>query len=272
MRFASLVLLTLCVAVAGCSPEEDADVGTKVGAISLYDPAAVNRSLCAAPAIPFPNNALFASSTSATGLTTDTTLNIPSTASTAVAANLTDGFSTTGSAFFDVVGIIDYNTIADGLVILETDSDPLTAGAQPAILQLGVDYTVQPSVAMAQASGTGGCALDALVNTGPARFLPVYQQRSRVLIEPLRPLNPSTTYIVAVTKGLKSASGVSVAPSEFFPVVNGTAAICDRTASDPALIDCSDPNAPADAAARLNAPVLNVMTAPTINPATGTPV
>jgi len=269
MRLSALLVLSLCAAVAGCDkPEDTGDVGIKAGAVSLFDPAAVNPALCSSAAIPFPNNALFASSTSPTGITTDTTLNIPSTASTAVAANLTDGFSTTASAFTDVVGLIDYASVAEGLIVLEADADPR-------ILQLGVDYTVQPSVAMGQASGTGGCPLDAsgLTNASPARFLPIFQQRSRILIEPLHPLNPSTTYIVAVTKGLRAASGVPVAPNEFFPLVNSDTAICDLAGTSADLLDCDDPAALADAAARLDAPILNVMGAPMPDPLGGpTPI
>jgi hypothetical protein len=279
MRRSALLILSLCVAVVGCDKAEDPETSTLVGAVSLFDPTAVNPSLCGAPAIPFPNNALFASGTSATGLTTDTTLNIPSSASTALAANLTDGWSTTASAFFDVIGLVDAASAAAGVVILETDSDPATAGAQPAIMQVGVDYTLQPSIAMGQASGTGGnCALDTFfppvipTNPGNARFLPIAQQRTRILIEPLRPLNPSTTYIVAVTRDLLSAQGAPVTPNEFFPIVNSANPICDRAGTNADLIDCSDPAAPADAAARFNAPVLNIMTAPTLDPTSGTPV
>jgi len=264
MRRLVLGLALCCAALAGCDKAEDDENATKVGAVSLFDPAAVNPSLCAAPAVPFPNNAFFAAAT-ASGVTADTTLSIPSSASTAVAANLTDGFSTTASAFTDIIGLIDQNSIDDGLIVLEAD-------ASPRILTLGVDYTVQPSIAMGQVSGTGGCALDPNVNTSSSRFLPIAQQRTRILIEPLKPLNPSTTYIVAVTRGLKSAAGAPVTANEFFPIVNSDQAICDRTGTNAGLVDCSDPAAPADAAARLNAPVLNVMTAPTLNPANGQPV
>jgi hypothetical protein len=251
-----LVVLSLCLAVAGCDKAEDG-VTSEIGVISLFDPAAVNPSLCGAPAIPFPNNALFADGTQATGLTTDTTLNIPSAASTAVAANLTDGFSTTASIFTDVLGSVDLASTADGLIVLEAD-------ATPRILAPGIDYTVQSSTAMAQVSGTGGCALDATVNTGPAKFQPISQQRTRILIEPLKPLAASTTYIVAVTNDLRSSDGVRALANEFFPVVNSDVAICDRnnTNADPAILDCTNPAAPADAAARLNAPALTTMTAP----------
>ncbi|MGH8441356.1 MAG: hypothetical protein ACRETF_00445 [Nevskiaceae bacterium] len=269
MRFSALLLLSVCVAIAGCDKAEDG-LETRTGAYSLFDPASTNPSLCGAPAIPFPNNALFASATSATGVTTDTTLAIPSAASTAVAANLTDGFSTTASAFTDVLGVIDFTSAASAIVILEAD-------ATPRILQFGTDFTLQPSIALGQISGTGGCALDATVNSGAARFLPISQQRTRILIEWLKPLNPSTNYIVAVTKDLLSVDGVATTPNEFFPIVNTSTRLCRLSPGGvpEAAIGtepiCGDPAAQAVLAATV-APVLGTLRAPTINPGTGLPV
>src|SRR5258706_13617033 len=86
--------------LAACSKAEDGSNGS-VGLYSLFDPVAANPSLCGSPAIPFPNNALFSG-------TTDATLNIPnpSAAPFVTAANLTDGYSTTASAFTDVLGAV----------------------------------------------------------------------------------------------------------------------------------------------------------------------
>lgn len=251
------LLLAVCAAIAGCDKAEDGQ-RTEVGAYSLFDPVAANPSLCGGAAIPFPNNALFSG-------TTDATLNIPNPASApfVTAANLTDGFSTTASIFTDVLGDIDYTSAANAVVILETDSDPLTAGPQPRFLEAGVDFVVQPSTAMAQVSGTGSAA-GACASTGlPARFLPISRQRSRLLIEPRNPLKPSTTYIVAVTKALKTNDGVATTPNEFFGLVNSDNKICDLTGAEAGTeLDCSDPAAQAEAATRLNAPVLRTLSAP----------
>src|SRR5690349_5945016 len=138
------ILGIVCAAVVGCDTPDDGaelDLGSAAArAYSLFDPVAATASLCGAPAIPFPNNALFADAASPTGITTDTTLNIPSTASTAVAANLTDGFSTVGSAFTDFVGPIDYASAIDAVVVIEAD-------ATPRVLVHGVDYEIQPYLA-----------------------------------------------------------------------------------------------------------------------------
>lgn len=233
-------LWALCALVAACEVGKEGSGPEPLGASSLYDPVAINPSLCGAGAVPFPNNAFFADATNPPyNVTTDGTLNIPSTVSTAVAANLTDGFSTTASAFTDVLGVIDYASAADAVIIIEADTSPR-------ILTPGIDYTIQPSIAIAQMSGTGGaCA----ATQGRAAFAPISAQRSRILIEPLIPLNPSTNYLVAVTRQLKSADGVPALPADMFVVANSDTRICrlstDAVASDPL---CSDPAAPAYAA------------------------
>lgn len=224
MRSSYLWCLALCVAVAGCDKAEDGANGG-VGVMSLFDPVASNPSLCGSPAIPYPNNALFSG-------TTDATLNIPnpSAAPFVTAANLTDGFSTSASIFTDVLGAVDFTTADDGILIFEAD-------ASPRFLVYGEDFVVQPSIAMAQVSGTGHAVGTCAASTSPAKFMPISEQRSRLLIEPLKPLNPSTTYIVAVTRGLRSRDGVPATPSEFFPIVNSDTTVPNQTAPVLALLN-----------------------------------
>lgn len=241
----ALSAVLLSVALAGCDKAEDGTDG-KVGVLSLFDPVAANPSLCGGAAIPYPNNALFSG-------TIDATLNIPnpSSAPFVTAANLTDGFSTSASIFTDVLGAVDYSTAAGSILIFEAD-------ASPRFLVAGTDFTVQPSIAMAQVSGTGHAVGACAATSFPAVFQPISQQRSRLLIEPLLPLSPSTTYIVAVTRALKSRDGVAATPNELFRIVNSDTKLCDLTGaeSDVGLLDCSDANAPAAAAAALGEPVL----------------
>lgn len=223
MRSSVLWCLALCAAVAGC---DKADDGTNNGAglTSLFDPVAANPSLCGSPAIPYPNNALFSG-------TTDGTLNIPNPAAApfVTAANLTDGFSTTASIFTDVLGAVDFTSAGAAVLILEVDGSPR-------FLTYGEDFTIQPSTAMAQVSGTGHATGTCAASSAPARFLPISAQRSRLLIEPLKPLNPSTTYIVAVTRALKSRDGVPATANEFFPIVNSDTAVSNQTAPVLALL------------------------------------
>ena len=245
----ALSAVLLSVALVSCAKVEESEDGGAFGVVSLFDPVAINPSLCGGPAVPFPNNAFFSGFA-------DPTLNIPnaSAAPFVTAANLTDGFSTTASAFTDVLGSVDYATADDAILILEANTT-----TAPRFLAYGVDYTLQPSIAMAQISGSGH-STGTCTGLAPARFMPISQQRSRILIEPLKPLKESTTYIVAVTKALKSKDGVAASASEQFPVVNSDTKICRLSSGESgAELECTDAGAPAAAAAI--APVLGQMNA-----------
>jgi pimeloyl-ACP methyl ester carboxylesterase len=207
-KFLLLSAVLLSVVVAGCaktSDEEDGGIAsTKTQPLaSLFEPVPVTPGGTAV--VPFPNNGLFAG-------TTDATLNIPNTAGVpfVTAANLTDGFSTTASIFTDLLGFADFATAsapasAPGLIIVPANGP--TAG-QP--LVAGVDYTLQTSP-----------ALDATGRT-------IDSQRTRILIEPLKPLRPSTTYIVAITKNLKDAFGKPAQASEEFVLVRRGTPVQDQ--------------------------------------------
>jgi hypothetical protein len=49
-----------------------------------------------------------------------------------------------------------------------------------------------------------------------ASGIPISAQRTRLLIEPLKPLAPNTTYVVALKKGIKTLNGGMVQPSFMF--------------------------------------------------------
>jgi hypothetical protein len=165
---------------------------SKAGVFSQFNPVA------ASPAIPFPFDGLFAGFN-------DPTLNIPNARGVpfVTAANLQDGYSTTASAFTDFVGFVDFATLAHGILVIDTSTGaPLTPG---------VDFTFQSS--------------DARDATGN----PISSYRSRVLIEPLKPLKPSTRYAVAVTTGVKSVDGVAATPSDLFRVVRSATPVANQT-------------------------------------------
>lgn len=245
-----LIAPLLCLVVVACSRAPDG-TESEVGLLSLFDPVAANPSLCGSPAIPYPNNALFSG-------TTDATLNIPNPAGApfVTAANLTDGFSTTASIFTDVLGAVDFDTAPASVLIFEAN-----AGVPPRFLVHGVDFTIQPSIAMAQVSGTGH-STGTCTGTMPAKFQPIADQRSRLLIEPLKPLKPSTTYIVAVTRDLKSKDGVAALPNEFFKIANSDTKVCKLSGGESgseAL--CTDAGAGAAAAAATGEVVLALLNA-----------
>jgi len=198
MRFTIFSVAVLCLGLVACdtpTEEEDGGIGTPAaaGLSSLFEPVPVTPGGSAV--IPFPNNGLFQG-------TTDASLNIPnpSNAPFVTAANMTDGFSTTASAFTDFLGFVDFATAsapatAPGLVIFRVTNP------NPALwlkLQPGIDYTLQNSP-----------ATDASGRT-------IESQRTRILIEPLRPLAPSSTYMVLVTDNLRDIFGNRARPSEEF--------------------------------------------------------
>ena len=234
-RLRSLVVLgSLALAACGSGSNDDRQT---FGALSLFDPVASDPST--GTIVPFPFNGLFSG-------TTDATLNIPnpSSASFVTAANLTDGFSTTASIFTDLVGFVDYSSAAAAILIFEND-------ASPRFLVAGVDFTVQSSPALAPVSFTV-----------PSLFRSLREHRSRLLIEPLKPLSPSTTYIVAVTTALRSTDGVAAQPNDLFRVANSDIKLCRLTAPElGAEALCTDVGASAAAAAATGIELVAVMNA-----------
>ena len=202
----SVAILATTLTLVGCiGDDEEQKVVTEsyVG----FDPivaAADNANLPAAqqrgPVIPFPFDALFA------GAKTPT-LNIPNAGNVTFVsqANLQDGFSTTASWFVDIFGLVDLSTVPAHVLILNS------ATGQPLVYK--TDFDIQTST-VKDASG-----------------IPISLQRTRLLIEPLKPLSPNTTYIVVLKKGIKTTNGGTVQPSYMFNFLNSDTPISSRTDS-----------------------------------------
>ncbi|AXQ27915.1 hypothetical protein D0B54_04145 [Solimonas sp. K1W22B-7] len=199
MRYAPLGALALVLALSACdkASNEGGDFPGGVGteAVSIFDP------LAASPQIPFPVDLLFAGFS-------DPTLNIPN--ATAVpfvtAANEQDGWSTVASAFTDLTGFVDFDTVAAALTIIDTSTSP------PTPLVPGVDFRVQSSTA-----------------TDPVDGRAISDKRSRILIEPLKPLKPSTTYVVGLSTAARSTAGEPIIPSDYFRVVRSSSPVAEQT-------------------------------------------
>ncbi|MDM4769145.1 hypothetical protein [Solimonas sp. SE-A11] len=210
MRYARLGALALVLALSACdkASNEGGDFPGGVGekAVSLFDP------LADSPQIPFPVDLLFAGFS-------DPTLNIPN-ASTPpnpfiAAVNQLDGWSTTASLFTDVAGFVDFDTVLPALTIIDTSTSP------PRPLVPGVDFRVQSSTVIDPADGR-----------------PISDKRSRILIEPLKPLKPSTTYVVGLSTAVRSTAGEPIIPSDYFRVVRSTTPVSAQT--EPVLAILND--------------------------------
>lgn len=199
-RFAPLLLAAVLAACGGSNDDGSGLEGEKANAYSLFDPVA------ASAVIPFPFDGLF------TGMT-DGTLNIPNSGNVpfVAAANELDGFSTTASLFTDFIGYVDVDHALDidatthmpGVLVIDTSTF--------SVLIPGVDYRLQSSKAI-----------------DPATGLPLNRLRTRMLIEPLKPLKPSTTYLAVVTRQVKSTDGVPVEAADLFRVIRSTTPVSEQ--------------------------------------------
>lgn len=216
----SVAILAATLALTGCIGDDEQEQAVTESYVG-FDPvvaAADNANLPAAqqrgPVIPFPFDALFA------GAKTPT-LNIPNAGGIPFVtnANLQDGFSTTASMFMDIFGFVNMATVKDYLMIVEVKPQVNPPFFSLSRLTYGDgedgtgDYTIRSSTVK---DGSG---------------VPINAQRTRLLIEPLKPLNPSTTYIVALKKGIKTLNGGMVQPSYMFNFLNSDTPIANVTDS-----------------------------------------
>lgn len=207
---AAVFLLSACGGGSGNQTQIGSSAGDRpqvFDSLSVFDPVPINPADSAS--IPFPFDGLFAGFS-------DPTLNIPNpkNAPFVTAANLTDGYSTTASAFFDMTGFVDLATVTPNLLIVNS--------ATGAVLKAGADFVLQASLATT------------LVNGAP---VPINRQRTRVLIEPLKPLAPSTRYLVAFKTGAKTTEGANVLASAAFRVLRSGTPIAQQ--DDPILASYS---------------------------------
>ena len=207
----SVAILAATLSLVGCIGD-DTDVNNVPDAIVGFEPvvASVDNATLAEddklkPIIPFPFDGLFANAKTPT-------LNIPTDAKSplfVVQAKMQDGFSTTASWFIDVFGYLDMSTVGSHVVIFDSEGKRL---------EFGVDFTVQSSTVT---SKDKPYLPETLINT----------KRTRILIEPLKPLKPSTTYFVGLTKGIKTVDGGGVAASAEFTILSSTTEVSKQTAS-----------------------------------------
>jgi len=194
----SAVMLSAGLLLTGCFDSKESESGP-VDAIAGFDPVPLPGN---STVIPFPFDGLFAGGAMPT-------LNIPNpTANPLVTqANLQDGYSTTASLFIDIFGFIDLATVPANLVIVNRNTGE--------ILVHDVDFKLQTATVPDK--------------TG----IPLSSQRTRLLIEPLKPLAPSTTYLIGLKRGVKTSTGGQLMPSQMFPIMASGTPVANQT--DPVL-------------------------------------
>ncbi len=196
----SLAILAATLSLAGCIGDDEEQKVVTESYVGFDPVVAAADGAGRSPVIPFPFDALFA------GAKTPT-LNIPNAGNIpfVAQANLQDGFSTTASMFIDIFGFVDMATVPANVLIINAKTN--------APLVYGTDFTVESST-VKDSSG-----------------VPISVQRTRLLIEPLKPLAPNTTYVVALKKGIKTLNGGMVQPSYMFNFLNSDTPIANVTDS-----------------------------------------
>lgn len=195
LAVASSLLLAACGGGEGKSPQS-------FDSLVLFDPVPLNTS--ASAIVPFPFDGLFAGFSKPT-LNIPNPTNIPFVAD----ANRQDGFSTTASLFADVGGQLDYSTVGPHIVLIDSRT-----GRR---LVEGTDFAVHNSDATAPDPLTGAPS-------------PISAQRSRLLIDLLKPLAPSTTYLAGLTTGIRNLQGGNVISTDIFRIVSSATPVSQQTA------------------------------------------
>lgn len=195
MKTTNLLMALLAIAVlASCEskPSETLQAGIDTSNVSTFDPSN--------GIIPFPNDLLFQGST-------DGTINIPGLneadlSDPQVAINGVDGFSTIAPMSAGFAGPIDPASVTPATVrVFEVGT---TGGAVTSFIA---------ELAFETGSGTG----DFVASVSSI-------DSSSLVILPLKPLKPKSSYLVVITSGLKSVKGNSMLPSTTYALAKNTSA------------------------------------------------
>jgi len=177
-------------------------------AVASFDPTA--------GVVPFPNNLLLSG-------TTDLTLNIPiapddPAAGPKSAMNALDGFSTTAPWTTTFSQSIDASTLVpgDSVRVFQVNLSGIGGGVAGVVRELAfpTDYVV----ALAPSDPNGGT----------------------LAIVPTKPLQQGTSYMAAITNGVKATSGESVRPSFIYALAERTTPLCTGGQSTVAFLTAAN--------------------------------
>ncbi|MCP5175605.1 MAG: hypothetical protein H6996_10950 [Moraxellaceae bacterium] len=204
----SLAILAATLSLAGCIGDDEEQKVVTESYVGFDPVVAAADGSGRTPVIPFPFDALFAGAKTPT-LNIPNSRNLPFVAN----ANLQDGFSTTASWFIDIFGFVDMATVASNMTNPLANNLIILNRSTGLPLVYGTDFTIETSTVK---DGSG---------------VPINAQRTRLLIEPLKPLAPNTTYVVLLKKGVKTLNGGMVQPSYMFGFLNSDTPIANVTDS-----------------------------------------
>jgi dienelactone hydrolase len=195
MRLLTIALLAgFWLLAAGCADDEpDITDVAPTGGQALFSPDPQ------APALPFPTDLLFAG-------TQDGTLNVPNPDGNPVTAalNALDGFSTVAPIR------TDFNA--------PLDPDSLALGDTVRVYEAETVVTPQGRVVVGVRRALGADELR--VGISPAEpDAPGVPRGATMLIQPLRPLQPSSTYLVALSDDIRAAGGGRMVASSTYTLL-----------------------------------------------------
>lgn len=197
-RLTISVVAAFCVTACGSNTTPPANVEAEFYPVAPAPESAV--------VIPFPFNGLY-SGFSAPTLNIPNSTNLPFVS----AANELDGFSTVGDLFFDIAQFVDYRKVGSHILIYSSTGQQLV---------YGIDFTIQSDPATE-------------VNAINGQVQVISSIRSRILIEPLKPFAPATTYFVAVTAGIPTLAGGRVVAGPQFKITSSSTPVSAQ--NDPYL-------------------------------------
>ncbi|MBL9012702.1 MAG: hypothetical protein JNL83_00910 [Myxococcales bacterium] len=212
MKYSAWLASSFALALAGC-PDVNVDPGEGVG-----DDPAGGPEVQFDPSnkvVPFPNNLLLDPATGKVNLPEQCNEGPLSAATRVKVLNTLDGFGTYKATLtVSLSEAVDPASLANNVLLYKrasagTDADP--AGAQP------IPVVVVPSMTTRFADQT-----DIKACKDPQTF-------PQLVIVPMVPLEQKSTYVVALVKGIKTASGAEFGPSFTWSVV--------REAENPVTLD-----------------------------------
>jgi len=207
-----LVVPALTLLIAACSSDTDYDFEAgKENAAAVAAEASAPQALFnpdpAAPVLPFPNNLFFVGSD-------DGTLNIPigdpaaqTLANPQFALNQLDGFST-------VAPIV--TAVSESL-----DPDSLRLGETVRVFEVQTPMLPVEGTTAEQRAAARSAVMGSVGEITDPQALSVVEANNQLILLPVEPLKPSTSYLVVLTDGILDKQGMAMQKSLVYGLLQG---------------------------------------------------